>query len=179
MTKLNHATAMGAMRILLNEELVDASRSLGCTEQEWELLTGNRIWTGRDRPTIKRLLDNLLQGMLHTMGLPPIDLPAEYVASCVCLFIHPANFFPACSWLGNFHRSDELGNFDGSQMNPTDGLERVSASQIFALVCTLYSNEHVHIIARRFADKFGVQLGILNGGNISEETSNKKKSVSA
>lgn len=168
---LNLKTAMGAMRIVLNEQLVDAARSLGCTEKEWEMLTGPKPWIGLDRPVIKRLLDNLLNGMLHTMGLPPVDLPAEYAAAVITLFIHPCNFFAAASWMGNFHRADELGNFDGSQSGFTDGLERVSARQIFALCCTLYSEDHVHIIARRFSDKFGVQLGILR-----EEMGNETKS---
>lgn len=172
---LNIQTALGCANILLNEQLVDAAKSLGCTETEWKLLTGSRPWFGSDRAVIKRLLDNLLHGMLHTMGLPPLDLPAEYAASCICLFVNPCNYFSACSWMGNFHRADELGNFDGSHVGPTDGLERVSARQLFALVCTLHSEEHIHVIAKRFADKFSVQLGLITEMTNEKEIKHQKK----
>lgn len=161
--KLHLATAKGAFQIVLNSDYIEQCRALGITEKEWADLVGSRPWKGTQRPIIKRLLDNLLYGMVDSMGLARFLLPAEFAAAVIVSFVSPCNYFAACSWLGNFHRADELGDFDGSFNGATQGLEKVTASQLFALVCELRTNDDIKLLARRFSDKCETLIAITTG----------------
>jgi len=169
---LNIQTAKGAINTILNLEYIDQCKALGINDSEWNDLTGPKPWSGKQRPIIKRLVDNLLFGMLDAMGLPRFAVPAEFVASVGLAFIYPTNYWAFSSWMGNFHRADELGNFDGSHNGPTDGLEKVTASQIFALILQLNSDESIELLFRRFQDKTELTLGYP-----MEEQQNEKKTA--
>lgn len=167
--QLHLATAKGAIQMVLNMDYIDQCRAMGITEKEWDDLVGSKPWKGQQRPIIKRLLDNLLYGMCDSMGIVRFALPAEFAAGVIVSFVNPCNYFAACSWLGNFHRADELGDYDGSSQGPTQGLEKVSASQLFALVCSLRTNEEIGTIAQRFCDKTELTIGLMKG-QLDDET---------
>lgn len=161
--KLHLATALGAMKIILNKTHIEAAKSLGCTDKEWGILTGTTPWTGKDRTTVKRLLDQVIYGMLDSMSLARFPVPAEYIAAVVTGFVGRCNYFASASWLENAYLAEDLGNYDGSV---TGEMERVSASQLFALIIALESNEEIDAIAQQFARKCDIQIGFLpNGGN--------------
>lgn len=156
--KLNMAAAKGAMKIVLSKTHVDAAKALGCTEKEWTLLTGQAPWKGNDRNVIKRLLDNIMYGMMDTMNLPRFQVPAEYIASIITGFVARCNYFAACNWLENTYKAEDLGNYDGSQKGE---MEKVSDSRLFALVCAIESDEEVDAIAKEFSRKTKIQIGYL------------------
>lgn len=172
MRSLNYTTAIGSLKILSDQAHVDCARSLGCTEEDWELLTQRIPWEGKNRRVVKNLIEQLLYGSLQSMALPQIDVPAEYAAACIAFFVSPVNYFPACSWIANFHRADELGNFDNSQSQPINGLERVTSRQLFALVCQIISGKEIHSIAKTFKYKTGMTIGSLE---TEEGDTNEKK----
>lgn len=160
MKALHLATAIGSMQILLDESVVNTAKKLGCTPKEWELLVQPKSWSGTDRVVIKQLLDNLLTGMLSAMGLPAFEIPAEMAATAIAIYVSPCNSYAASSWVGNYHRADELGNFDGSFL-ATQGLEKVTASQLFSLTLQIRSGQDLPLLAKRFREKTGIQLGCL------------------
>jgi len=165
--KLNIQTAKGAMQIILNKAQIDAARSLGCTEKEWTLLVGPIPWKANDRNIVKRLLDQVIYGMMDTMALPRFKVPAEYIAAVITAMVTPCNYFPACSWLENTYKAEDLGNFDGSQLNSGE-MEKVSNSRLFALVCALKSDEEIDAIVKQFSRKCDIALGFVQGEEINE-----------
>lgn len=173
MSTLSYTTAVGALKVIANQQNVEVARDLGCTDEDWELLVNPMPWDGRARRTVKRLLEQIFFGTLEVLALPRIDIPAEYAAACIALFVAPVNYFPACSWIGNFHRADELGNFDGSHNNPIDGLERVSARQLFSLVCQINSGRELKSIANQFKYKTGYSIGALSQEGETDEKKQK------
>lgn len=160
--KLNMAAAKGAMKIVLTKTHVDAARSLGCTEKEWSLLTGQAPWKGNDRSVVKRLLDNIIYGMMDTMNLPRFKVPAEYIGAVITAFVARCNYFAACNWLENTYKAEDLGNYDGSMT--TGEMEKVSDSRLFALICAIESDEEVDSIAKEFSRKTQIQIGYLPEG---------------
>lgn len=161
--KLQLHTAMAACQITFNDDFIKTCKSLGITEKEWEILTGPKVWKGVQRPLVKKLLDNLIYGVIDTLGIGRFQVPAEYVSAIVVTFCSVPNWFPACSWLGNYHRAEEIGNFDGAVTQPTDGLEKCTPQQLFALCLEIAAGDEFKTLARRFADKSEIALGCLNG----------------
>jgi hypothetical protein len=127
------ASANGALQILASGEIVDACQSCGVTEQDWKLLIGNRVWVNTDRPRIRRCLDSLIYGVIDMLGLPRFEIPAEFACSCIAMFVAPCNYTPACSWIGQHHRAEDLADYHGT-MDGVAGMETVSASKMFALI---------------------------------------------
>lgn len=169
--KLKLNTAKGAMSVVLRQEFMDQARSMGMTEKEYNMVIGSKSWEGKERHIVKRCLENILYACVDSMGLARFALPAEFAAACIASFVYPTNYFAACSWLGNFHRADELGNFDGSVMTATDGLEKCSAQQLFALVLEIVSEDECALMARRFMEK----TECLTGFPLEQGDNNEKK----
>lgn len=150
----------GAATVLLNSSTNDVIDAIGCTETEWQLVTGQRIWIGVDRARVSRILDSLLFGLIDTIGLPRFELPAEYMAAMVSIFVSPCNYFSACTWLGSFVPGDDLAGYSGRK-EPVEGFERVKPAQIFALVLDIRSSGVINPIASKFAQKVDLKLAIL------------------
>lgn len=158
MKRLSLETAKGAMMVLLNSNIKDVVGAIGCTESDWKLVIGKKPWLGVDRPRVMRVLDGLLYGMVDQMGLPRFELPAEFAASVVALFVSPVNHYASCVWMGKFARGEDLGN---AQINtePVEGLELVSAKQLFALILMIVSGENIACLVGSFSAKCDLQLG--------------------
>lgn len=171
---LNLQTAIGSMQIVMEDSVIKICKSLGATPEEWELLTGTKPWKAEERHIVKRLLDNLVHGMMDAIGLPHIDIHAEYCAAVIYSFIGNSNTFYGCNLLANCHSADQLGNIDGS-INTLEGCEKITAQQLFALVCQMKSNSTCDAIARRFKDKTDIQMSqtLLNGVNDEKKQSKK------
>jgi hypothetical protein len=155
---LSLQTARGAMQILLKGSVVESAQTMGCTESDWKLLTGKKVWIGTDRVRVKRLIDALLYATVDTIGLPRFNLPAEYVATVITVFVHPSNYFSACCWTGNFSTSEDLADYHG-RLEGVQSLEKVSASRLFALVCQLASGEDVFELINAFKKKTQIEVG--------------------
>lgn len=156
--KLSLATCIGSMKILLDSGVMDCVTAIGCTESDWRTLVGPKPWVGVDRSRVSRVLEGLLFGMVDIMGLPRFDLPAEFAAAVVALFVHPVNYFPACVWVGEFEMGDALSGFS-SQERPATGFERAHPRQVFALVITVSNGADIEHLARSFASKSDTALG--------------------
>jgi hypothetical protein len=163
----------GALTILSDGKIVDCAKSCGVTESDWRLLTGSKIWIGTDRPRVKRLIDALLYGVVDMLGIPRFELPAEYASACIAFFVAPINTNTACAWVGTYARSQDLSDIHGSPES-IQGLEKVSASQLFALVNKVRGGG----VMQEFADSLKKKTGIFTAGVKKDEESNQKASTS-
>lgn len=169
-TNLSMQTALGSMQVALNNEVIKSVMAMGCTDAEWDLLTGNKVWLGTDRVVVKRQLESLLYSTLDLIGIPHFQIPAEYCASVIAIYVSGCNRPAACHMLANCHKAEDLGKFDGSN-TPVDGMEKVTAQQLFALVLIICSGEEISTLVRRFKDKTAeqIQLGYETGGVPNEK----------
>ena len=169
---LSLSTVRGALTVLSNGSVVDAAQSCGCTESDWKLLTGSKVFIGVDRPRVKRLLDNLIFGVVDTLGLPRFELPAEYAAACIAMFVNPVNYFPACSWIGTYARSEDIADYHGN-LDAVQGLETVSSSKLFALVMEIKGGG----MCSPFAEALKKKTGIFTPGVTNEESKQKATAI--
>lgn len=150
---LHIATAKGAIQIVNDLSYINQIKAIGINSQEWDRLTGSKPWAAKERPVIERLIKHLIFGMLDMMGVGRFEVPAELVAAIGVSYISPCNYWAFAGWTGSHARAEELGNYDGSRIGPIEGLEKVTQSQLFALICELKSDEHSQLLIRRFSDK--------------------------
>lgn len=147
------SSAIGAMKCILNKQSVDIAKGMGCTNSQWEKLTGPNVWDGADRRVCKRLIDQLVYGVIDQLGLPRFSMPCEFIASVGVAFCHPVNWRLFAAWTSaESYRTHELGGFDGRN-EPDEGYEAVKPSQMFPLMLTLASNDECQYLMRRFKDK--------------------------
>ena len=109
----------------------------GIGAADWEVLKSADYWTRQQADTARSAIDKLLSHSLAASGLPPIQVPAEYVAACIAVVIAPCNWMAACFAARNGLDGRTLvqGNGDLQQQR-----ELVSPERLFALVL-LYSGE--------------------------------------
>ena len=77
----------------------------------------------------------LINASVDALGLPRFDLPAEYIAAGISLFVSPVNVHAACVFAPPCFSSEDQGR---SRSPPSVG--RVTSAQLFALVIQLYSS---------------------------------------
>lgn len=151
-------TAMGALRTVNSLNYLDMIESLGLGEPEWELLSQKSPWMAKHRPIIETLGKNLIYAGLDLMGVNRFPVSAEYVAAVAVTFISECNYMHFSQWMGSFATADELGNFDGSRQGHIEGMEKITPSQLHALILELRGNPKSNILCRRFHDKTQEQL---------------------
>ena len=112
-------------------------------------------------------------GTLELIGLNRFDLPAEYVAAMIAMFVHPSNVMVACRWLdtGGTRTADAMGNPNIASQNN----EPIHASQIFALVIQILDNDDVIICKNQFEARTNLAIvKTMQMGDSNEKTSQKK-----
>lgn len=147
----------GSCQILLNNGVIDLLKSLGCTPDDYKLLTQSHCWAGVDRPRVERILEGLLYGTVDYIGLPRFELGSEYICSVICCFVHPANYFASCSWLGQSTPAQEMAEYNQSQA--VEGLETVTPRQMLAVLIEVASDDPIDALCRSFEKKTGKALG--------------------
>lgn len=172
---LHLQTAQGALNVVNSLNFQEMIQSLGIHEPEWKLLTGPHLWLGKTRPVIERLAKQLIFSSLDIMGVPRFAVPAEWVAAVGVSFIKECNYFLYASWMGEYARAEDLGNYDGSREAKIEGLEKCTSAQIFALMLELRSDSECHLLNRRFNDKTAIAMPNPLEEQPDEEETNKKR----
>ena len=129
MQSLDIRTAKNAMSVIADGAASGAFEALGITEDEFQTATGDFPWISSDRHRVTAVLDALTHGTIDVLGLPRIEVPAEYRAAVIAMFVSPLNQQVACRWL-------EAG-FDANMLAAGGKSEPVSAKQLFACVCMI------------------------------------------
>ncbi len=121
--------ARNAMNLIARGAVNDAFEALGISKDDFELVTGDQSWIGIDRPRVTAVLNAVTHGTLDVLGLPRIEVPAEYRAACIACFVAPCNIHVACRWMESGVAAADI--VAGGQLEP------VSARQLFVLCCQL------------------------------------------
>ena len=103
----------------------------GISAQDYDLVTGDRVWLNPHGNTARRVLDQIVFGVSDGMGFPRIEIPAEYVAMLIALFVNQVNWLAAC----NLYRSSTPAETLAARGAGAGTLDRVvNPEQLFALV---------------------------------------------
>jgi hypothetical protein len=160
MKNLRLATAYGTMKILeKGGELVQADL-LGVSQEDLALATGKAPWVATDRQAVRRTLDALMFGVIDAQGLPRFELPSEYCAAIIAVFVDPCNYFAACSWISGHVSHEEL--VAGSRGKTPEGFEKVRPEKLFALVIQI--SERGDSVAKAYASATGAAIERLGLG---------------
>ncbi len=126
--------------------------SLGLLTSDLKLVTSNLPWKAAERNTVVRTMDTLMYGTMDALALPRFEVPAEYVAAAIAMFVKPCNIQPACIWL-------ESSGLSALQMaNPSTNQTRIEANQLFALVLQLSDDSEVGEIRHLFEQRTQYQI---------------------
>lgn len=154
MKKLKLQTATGVMQIIAKGGLEVTTKYLGIPEDDVKTVTGSAPWTGAERLQVRRVLDSYIYGMLDVLGLPRFEVPAEYAAAIIAVFVHPVNWFAACSWVTGMASQEEL--VSGVRGQAVDGFEIVTARELFAIVIECATDADA--VAQSYATKTGAVI---------------------
>ena len=128
---VNYAVAKNCMDMIAAGAVNDAFESLGITQEDLRLCIGPEPWIATDRGRVTTVLNMLTHGSLDVIGLPRIEVPAEYRAAVIATFVSPGNMAIACRWCETGATAEALSS--GGMLEP------VSAQRLFGLVCQLYA----------------------------------------
>ncbi|ACS44791.1 gpD [Escherichia phage St-1] len=114
---VNYATSVAALRML------QASAVLDITEEDFDFLTGDKIWIATDRNRARRCVEACVYGALDFVGYPRFPAPVEFIAAVIAYYVHPVNIQTACLVMEGAEFSENIIN----------GVERpVNAAELFA-----------------------------------------------
>lgn len=130
--KVSFRVAQGCMELIAGGAVIDSFESLGISRDDFDLVTGDSPWIAADRPRVRAVTDALVHGVVDVVGLPRIDVPAEFTAAVMACFVSPRNLMVASRWMEREGPAEAM--VEGGS------IEAVSASQLFALACQLVGN---------------------------------------
>ncbi|KMS21413.1 external scaffolding protein D, partial [Staphylococcus aureus] len=81
---------------LASIKLIQAFVVLDLTEDEFDLLTSNKVWSATDRSRARRCLEASNYHTKDIIGYPRFPSPAEFIAAVLAYEVHPVNFQTAC-----------------------------------------------------------------------------------
>lgn len=111
-----------------------ADGALDLTPEEYRVLVQRSNWLPAQRNVARRGLHAMLHGTMDAVGLSIFQVPAEYVAAGIAVFVSPCNMQAACSELAGESRysTTMLTNRN------TEGVEEITSQQCFAMVLQAY-----------------------------------------
>lgn len=125
--------ARGAMQTVAEGAALSNLLALGVTEEDYRLTTSEAGWIAQDRIRVRRTLDALISGTLEITGVDRFELPVEYVAAVLCVFVRARNLLVACKWMETgFQDAESLAREDG-------GVEVTRAPKLLSLCLLLNS----------------------------------------
>lgn len=129
--------ARNVMKLIRDGACSDAFEALGITSEDFAFAISSSPFVGADRSLVSGVLNMLTYGVLDVMGLPRIEVPAEFKAGVIAAFISPANMMVCCRWIEVSPVATEMAV--GGSMQPC------SAHQLFSLCCLLYGDQPVGV----------------------------------
>lgn len=127
---LSYEVACSSMRLVANMGHKGFLDGLGISRSDFDRLIGSEPWTFSDRNRMTVVLHTLINAGVDQMGLPRFDLPAEYIAAGICMFVHGVNVQAACVFAPPSLSAEDSGRMAKGAT--------CSDRQLFALVVQLY-----------------------------------------
>lgn len=169
---MQYKVARGAMALIANQAKHGSLDTLGVSAEDFKKLSGDSPWMSTDRNRMNLVLSSLLSSTMDIIGVPRFQMPAEYIAAGIALFIAPINVQIACRFMERVPSAETLGR----------GLENsdiVTASQLFALVCQLVADpatSHAVILFERNTS-IRIENAHIYGDKESEKSSGQKSKL--
>ena len=114
---VNFATSVAALKMIKQTAVLDL------TEEDFDFLTGDKIWIATDRNRARRCVEACVYGTLDFVGYPRFPAPVEFIAAVIAYYVHPVNVQTACLVMEGAEFSENIIN----------GVERpVNAAELFA-----------------------------------------------
>lgn len=123
--------ACGAMRLIANIGHEGFLDGLGVSRHDFERLVGSDPWLASERNRMTTILHTMINASVDAMGLPRFNLPAEYIAAGISMFVAGVNVMPACIFAPPSRSAEDMGRMAA--------VDPCTPEQVFALVCQLYS----------------------------------------
>jgi hypothetical protein len=93
---VHDAFMIGAMKIAQNEKkYMDLHKSHGIEQSHWELITQEEYWTSDQARAVRSILANVVEVSMTIAGIPPTQLPGQYVAAVIATVVAPCNYMVA------------------------------------------------------------------------------------
>lgn len=139
------------MRLLAEASNVEMLQVFGVTPELAKLVFGSAPWTATDRSHVRRVLDEICGGVLDRVGVPRVEVSAEYVAAVIAAFVHPTNVAVACRWMEMLRPAEDVVA-DASVVGD------VRAGELLVLVCALIDGSTLSELSARFEKKIARAL---------------------
>jgi len=131
---MNYEVAASSMRLLANIGRKGFLDGLGVARADFDRFIGDEPWLSTDRNRMTSVLNTMINASVDAMGLPRFDLPAEYIAAGIALFVSPVNVHGCCVFAAR-------GAKPAEEMGRMAQTESVTPDRLFALVMQLFSNQ--------------------------------------
>lgn len=143
-----YETALGAMNRIKAGALGDSLSAIGISKEEYALAVSDSPWLAADRAPVVRVIENLIHGTCDCAGIPRFEVPAEFVAAVLSIFIAPVNGQLACRWMEGSRVASDMEAAEGS-------IEPLEAKHLFVLYLKLAS-----VNTTDFRDSFEKRVGV-------------------
>ena len=137
MSPLTLSVCLSSMKMLSKGTATGPLQTLGLLPQELKLVTGDTSWKTSERNQVSKALHTLMYSTMDALGLQRFEVPAEYVAATIAMFVAPSNIMVACDWMqSDLLSASAIGNpnIDSINRNP------ITAGQLYAIILQL--SEH-------------------------------------
>src|SRR5438105_1602695 len=73
---------------LASIKLIQASAVLDLTEDDFDILTSNKVWIATDRSRARGFVEACVYGTLDFVGYPRFPAPVEFIAAVIAYYLH-------------------------------------------------------------------------------------------
>lgn len=129
---LQYNVARSAMGLVASMGKAGYLSNLGLTKDDFDKITGELPWIGSDRNRVTQAFNSLMFGTIDALGLPRFQIPAEWIAACITVFVSPVNTHAACRF---FERSSSADSISRSSE-----FDDVTAEVLFSLCIQLHAD---------------------------------------
>lgn len=143
---LRYKTAQGILHRLAEGLCADLN-SLNIPKEHFDLVKSGTTWIAiQDRMIVVNVINSIIYGSLDLQGVDRFPIPVEYTATVIASIVHPTNRMTACSWMeqASYAASDLSQNANPESI----AKEPITASQCYALVCELQSEDLEQVIVQ-------------------------------
>lgn len=130
----NRLTLAPLMALLKGAHYEQVLVQAGITHQDYDVLTGGNLWLAPMRTRMRTVLDQLIFAASDCFGLPRIQVPAEYAAGIIAIFVNQLNWMNACGLYQSTSPAEALAA-RGAGQGTMDQV--VNPTQLFAIVTKL------------------------------------------
>jgi len=135
---MNYEVAKSSMKFLATMGKAGILENSGISRGDFDRLVGDLPWLASERQRMTTALQTLIMGSIDALGLPRFNVPAEYNAAGIAVFIHPINVHACCVFMSTTPDAESMGRKSTSQGHTQ--VDHVQPDKLFALVAQLWSD---------------------------------------